>query len=45
MVTFFERLGNLLGDQRVVLLIDEFDGIIENFLTFPRNSVTMGEAI
>ena len=27
MVTFFERLGNLLGDQRVVLLIDEFDGI------------------
>ena len=27
MVTFFERLGNLLGGQRVVLLIDEFDGI------------------
>ena len=27
MVTFFERLGNLLEDQRVVLLIDEFDGI------------------
>ena len=27
MVTFFERLGNLLGAQRIVLLIDEFDGI------------------
>ena len=27
MVAFFERFGNLLGAQRVVLLIDEFDGI------------------
>ena len=27
MVAFFEEFGNLLGDQRVLLLIDEFDGI------------------
>ena len=27
MVAFFEQFGNLLGAQRVVLLIDEFDGI------------------
>ena len=27
MVAFFEEFGNLLGAQRVVLLIDEFDGI------------------
>ena len=27
MVAFFEQLRNLIGDQRVVLLIDEFDGI------------------
>ena len=29
MVTFFEQLGSLLGHQRVVLFIDEFDGIPE----------------
>ena len=27
MVAFFEKFGKLLGDQRVLLLIDEFDGI------------------
>ena len=27
MVAFFEEFGKLLGDQRVILLIDEFDGI------------------
>ena len=29
MMTFFEQLGSLLGDHRVVLFIDEFDGIPE----------------
>ncbi len=29
MMTFFEQLGSLLGHQRVVLFIDEFDGIPE----------------
>ncbi|MXV83619.1 hypothetical protein F4X88_03610 [Candidatus Poribacteria bacterium] len=29
MMTFFEQLGSLLGYQRVVLFIDEFDGIPE----------------
>ncbi len=33
MVTFFERLGNLLDKQRVVLLIDEFDGIPESLVS------------
>ena len=33
MVTFFERLGNLLGKQRVVLLIDEFDGIPQSLVS------------
>lgn len=33
MVTFFERLGDLLGDQRVVLLIDEFDGIPQSLVS------------
>ena len=29
MMTFFEQLGSLLGNHRVVLFIDEFDGIPE----------------
>ena len=33
MVAFFERLGNLLGDQRIVLLIDEFDGIPQDLVS------------
>ena len=33
MVTFFERLGNLLDKQRVVLLIDEFDGIPQSLVS------------
>ncbi len=33
MVAFFEGLGNLLGDQRVVLLIDEFDGIPQDLVS------------
>ena len=33
LVTFFERLGNLLGAQRIVLLIDEFDGIPQTLVS------------
>lgn len=33
MVTFFERLGNLLRGQRIILLIDEFDGIPQDLVS------------
>lgn len=33
MMDFFEQLGELLGDEKLVLIIDEFDGI-------PRDAVT-----
>ena len=33
MMTFFEQLGHLLGHHRVVLFIDEFDGIPETIVS------------
>ncbi len=33
MMAFFEQLGSLLGDHRVVLFIDEFDGIPQEIVS------------
>ena len=46
MMEFFERLGELLGDEKLILIIDEFDGIprdaVSGFLRSLRNIYVHG---
>ena len=45
MMAFFEQLGSLLGHQRVVLCIDEFDGIPSRLKSFRHSTNRLPDSL